>query len=203
VTSIPRSGAAQYPVTRAIPTCQGPRYFPSRASCLSLQMPRTLRLLNRDITLEEALSEDDDILHEISYPQKRLDFYYYLLEHRDDLEQLVSFHLRVPREKCLVARDFKEWIHGSFNACIPVYVDVSPRFSAKKVFMRFPLPYKVGESEFPGNAEEKLRCEVATYIWIQTHHPDVPIPSLRGFGFAHGRSVCSLNCPLQLLPESP
>ncbi|KAG7120734.1 hypothetical protein HYQ45_014778 [Verticillium longisporum] len=35
--------------------------------------------------------------------------------------------------------------------------------------------------------DEKLRCEVATYIWIQEHCPDIPIPKLHAFGFTDGR----------------
>lgn len=93
---------------------------------------------------------------------------------------------------CKVAEEFREWVYGSFNACILVYIDDSVKFHTKKVFIRFPLPYKVGELQHPGNAEEKLRCEVATYMWIQSNCPDVPIPCLRGFGFPGGRSVCEL-----------
>lgn len=103
-------------------------------------------------------------LHELSYPQERLNFYFYLLEHREDIEKLVSFHLGVLRDTCKAAKDFREWVHGSFNACVPIYIDDTAKTRVKKVFIRFPLPYKVGESQYPGNAEEKLRCEVATYI---------------------------------------
>lgn len=155
-------------------------------------MTCSLPLLKGRITLKDALEEDNDILQELAYPQKRLDFYLYLLEHRQDIEELVSFHLGVTRGTCKAAEDFREWIHGSFNACIPIYIDDTTRFSSKKVFIRFPLPYKVGEAQYPGNAEEKLRCEVATYIWIQNNCPDIPIPRLRGFGFPKGRSVCTL-----------
>lgn len=49
--------------------------------------------------------------------------------------------------------------------------------------MRFPQPFKVGEDFRPGNAEEKLRCEAATYIWLQTKCPDIPIPRLFAVGF--------------------
>jgi len=159
-------------------------------------MSYSLPLLRRSITLKEALDDDDDILQELSYPDKRLEFYYYLLQHRKQIEDIVSFHLGVPNEVCKVAAELKEWVHGSFNVCIPVYIDNSAGFSVKKVFIRFPLPYKVGESQYPGNAEEKLRCEVATYIWIQNHCPDVPIPCLRGFGFSSGWSVCDWSCTL-------
>lgn len=50
--------------------------------------------------------------------------------------------------------------------------------------IRFPLPYKVGELNYPGNANEKVRCEAATYVWIRENCRDVPIPHLWGFAFA-------------------
>lgn len=153
---------------------------------MSLPLP----LLRGTITLSEALDEDDDILKELSYPDKRLNFYCYLYQHRKAIEDLVAFHLGVRKDACKVAGEFSEWVHGSFNACVPVSIDKSATCGAGKVFIRFPLPYKVGESQCPGNAEEKLRCEVATYIWIQSHCPDILIPCLRGFGFAGGLSVC-------------
>lgn len=81
----------------------------------------------------------------------------------------------------------KEWICGNFNVCIPVYIDGWLRHPEKKrVLIRFPLPYKLGEDRYPGNVEEKLRCEVATFIWIQENCPEIPVPRLWGFGFPAG-----------------
>ena len=117
-------------------------------------MPQTLPLLRRSITLQEALGEDEDILLELSYPEKRLDFFYHLFQQRKEIEAIVAFHLGVPKDVCKVAAKFKEWIHGSFNACIPVYIGGSANLQTGKVFIRFPLPYKVGESRCPGNADE-------------------------------------------------
>lgn len=155
-------------------------------------MPTSLPLLKGNITLQEALGEDDDILHQLSYPEKRLDFFYHLFKHRSEIKSIVSFHLGVPRDACKVAEEFSEWVHGSFNACIPVYINGTFKVQTKKVFIRFPLSYKVGELQCPGKAEEKLRCQVATYMWIRSNCPDVPIPCLRGFGFPGGRSVGDL-----------
>lgn len=146
-------------------------------------MPPTLPLLKGSITLSEALEEEDDILQKLSYPEKRLDFCAYLHTHSKEIEAIVSHHLGVPRDSCHVPWVDK-WVHGSFNICIPVLVN-----AGKKVMIRFPLPYKIGESTHPGNAEEKLRCEVATYAWIQAHCPSIPTPRLWGFGFPGGSSV--------------
>ena len=70
--------------------------------------------------------------------------------------------------------------------CIPIHVD---KWS-KRVLIRFPLPYKVRESPCPGNADEKLRCEAATFIWMRENCPEIPIPHLWAFGFPGGQSVC-------------
>lgn len=108
-------------------------------------MLKSLPLVNGTITLSEALENDDDILLELSYPEKRLDFFCYLYERREEIEAVAAFHLGISKAACRVG-EVKEWIHGSFNACIPVYIDNSAkRCGKRKVMVRFPLPYKVGE----------------------------------------------------------
>lgn len=69
------------------------------------------------------------------------------------------------------------------HLCLPIHVKNRKNHSEKRVIIRFPLPYKVGEEFFPGNAEEKLRCEAATYIWIQESCPNIPIPHLLDLHF--------------------
>lgn len=148
-------------------------------------MPNTLPLLRRNITLDEALTDDDNLLPQLEYPRQRREFFDYLSIHKAEIESIVSFHLSV---KHCRAGDVQTWLSGSYNVCIPVYID--PPSKVRSVFVRIPLPYKVGETEFPGNAEEKLRCEVASYLWIQENCPDVSIPFLFGFGFPNGQTVC-------------
>lgn len=144
----------------------------------------TLPLLRgNEISLEDALADDDNILHRLDYPQKQRDFCSYLLGHKTEIESLVSFHLGV--NLCEIA-DEADWLFGSYNVCIPVYIN---RPSGKRVLFRIPLPFKVGEETYPGNSDEKLRCEVATYIWIRENCPTIPIPFLHGFGFVNGQTV--------------
>lgn len=149
----------------------------------------TLPLLAGKITLSDALEDENDILEQLSYPAKRSDFCADLVTHSDDIKDIVSHHLGVSGASCQVPA-VEEWIHGSFNVCIPVYVN-----EEKKAIIRFPLPYKVGESTHQGNAEEKIRCEVATYAWMQTNCPSIPIPTLWGFGFPGGPSVRAPSQP--------
>ncbi|KAK2865300.1 hypothetical protein FQN49_003716 [Arthroderma sp. PD_2] len=150
--------------------------------------PDTLPLLRGTITLEAALEEEDNVLLDLSYPEKRIDFFVWFYSRSKEIEDLVSFHLGLsPPEKCRVSA-VNEWLHGSFNVCIPVYIDNRTKSPGKRVLVRFPLPYKIGEPAYPGNADEKLRCEAATYIWMQENCPDIPIPQLWGFGFADGQT---------------
>lgn len=55
--------------------------------------------------------------------------------------------------------------------------------------MRFPLPYRVGESFRTGNCDEKIRCEAGSYAWLQKNCPNVPIPKLYGFALSTGETV--------------
>ncbi|KAJ5545186.1 hypothetical protein N7535_006432 [Penicillium sp. DV-2018c] len=59
--------------------------------------------------------------------------------------------------------------------------------------IQFPLPYRIGEDHRPGNADEKVRCEVATYAWLQDNCPSVPIPRLYGFGLSTGKTFTILD----------
>lgn len=153
----------------------------------------TLPLLRGNTTLEVALEQEENILLDLAYPKQRVDFFVWLRRHRRDIEDTVSYHLGLTRSETCRVGEVKEWIHGSFNVCIPVHIDNWNKHPGRRVLIRFPLPYKIGESTHPGNAEEKLRCEAATYIWIQDYCPDVPISYLWGFGFAGGQSVYDSN----------
>jgi hypothetical protein len=149
----------------------------------------TLPLLQGKITLAEALEEEENLLIRLTYPNQRFEFFVSILEHREDFEAIVSYHLSLGAgERCRFGK-VEEWKHGSFNVCIPIYVDNWSKYPGRRVLLRVPLPYKVGESTYPGNANEKLRTEAATFIWIQENCPDVPIPELWGFGFPGGQSV--------------
>jgi hypothetical protein len=152
-------------------------------------MQKILPLLHKKITLASALDDDDNVLQELSYPEQLIQFYVYLLTHRHEIEAIVSYHLGLKKTETCRMSEVKEWIAGSFNVCIPIYVDNWAGHPGKRVLIRFHLPYKVGESKNPGNSDEKLRCEAATFIWIQENRPSIPIPYLWGFGFAGGRSV--------------
>ncbi|KAK2807306.1 hypothetical protein FQN50_005460 [Emmonsiellopsis sp. PD_5] len=146
-------------------------------------MANTLPLLRGgSVSLEDALSDDDNVLHRLDYPKKQEEFWSYLVSRKSEIEAIVSFHLRA--KHCQVV-DESQWLYGSYNVCIPVYINWP---SDDRVLIRIPLPYKIGEANNPGNVDEKLRCEVATYTWIREHCPTVPIPSLYAFAFPNGHT---------------
>ena len=142
-------------------------------------------LRGRIITFEEALEEEQNILHQLDYPSRREEFLGEVIQQTSDIEATVAGHLGIDDVSvCRLSRT-EEWMHGSFNLCIPVHINKW----GGRVIIRFPLPYKTGELVLRGNSDEKLRCEVATYVWIQENCPEVPTPTLRGFGFTNGQRV--------------
>ena len=150
----------------------------------------TLPLLRGTTSIQSALEQEDDMLLELDYPEQRIDFFVSLYSKRAFIVDIVSYHLGLaPSDTCWLG-DVNEWIHGSFNVCIPLYVRKLNQHPEKCALIRFPLPYKVGESKNPGNVDEKIRCEAATFIWMQEHCPEIPIPQLYGFGLVGGQSVC-------------
>lgn len=153
-------------------------------------MSSTLPLLRGQISLDDAVEEDVDMIRELSYPKKRLQFWLHIYAQRQDLSDLVSRHLNIPQSDFTVG-GVEDWIHGSFNACIPIRINRCARTSHLPPYaiIRFPLPFKVGEWFRPGNSDEKLRTEAATYVWLQQNCPDIPIPRLLGFGFPGTQSV--------------
>lgn len=151
---------------------------------------RTLPLLQGRTSLAEALEEEENMLFRLAYPSQRTEFYVWILQHRKDFEAIVSHHLSLASNEICQFAEVKDWRPGSFNVCIPISIDNWRKHPGRRVLLRIPLPYKVGESACPGNADEKLRTEAATFIWIGC--PDIPIPYLWGFGLPGGRSVCTL-----------
>lgn len=157
-----------------------------RPSPSTLGLGISLQTLKGKITYSEAADQEHNVLQELGYWQKREELVCYLLQHTREIEDIVSCYLRLrDTEICRLSAP-ENWIHGSFNICLPVYVDNWRKRPGGRVMIRFPLPFKVGDLAYPGNADEKLRCEAATYAWIRENCLDVPIPYLWGFAFAGG-----------------
>lgn len=156
----------------------------------------TRNLLSGPVTLSAAEAKSSNVLHALAYSQQQEYFYEHIESRRSLLADVVAHHLGTKSTDIAISSQ-EFWRHGSFNLCIPARVDVGcsvkstlPQF----VFLRFPLPYRVGEATRPGNSDEKVNCEAATYAWLQENCPRVPIPKLYGFGLSTNQKVSALIC---------
>ncbi|KAL4885637.1 hypothetical protein BJY04DRAFT_214427 [Aspergillus karnatakaensis] len=148
-------------------------------------MPTTRQLLRKTITYSAAKTEEFNILHQVTYHSEQTRFFAQLYDNREWMKAAVTHHLGLKSSaECHVA-EIENWLHGSFNVCVPVTIDSWP---GKRVLMRFPLPYRLGEKFRPGNCDEKLRCEAGAYAWLQKNCPEVPIPGLYGFALSTGET---------------
>lgn len=151
-------------------------------------MPTTLPLLREEITYEEARQRETNTLHQLTYPKAQLEFYNFVYRRQTLIQKRVAHHLGLPSPSvCHVAAP-KDWMQGSFNLCVPVTVGPS-----KRVLIRFPLPYRIGDKICPGNGDEKVRCEAGTYAWMQQECPGVPIPHLYGFALSTGQCFTAVQ----------
>ena len=154
-------------------------------------MPATLELDNGEhITYKSALEKDINIINEATYPGARRQLFQKLWDQRATIQDIVRHHLRLRDKDACIVKAKNQWIRGNFNVCIPVEVR-SASFSKNLIF-RCPMPHKLAEAKYPGTIDEKLSCEVGTYIWMQDRCPDIPIPQLYGFGFSDNRHVSYL-----------
>ncbi|KAI1973220.1 hypothetical protein LOZ53_005026 [Ophidiomyces ophidiicola] len=149
----------------------------------------SLPLLNGKTTFVDALEEEENMLVRLSYPKQRFDFFVLIVHHEKDFQDVIANHLGLTGDETCRLGEVSEWRHGSFNVCVPVYAENWKTHPGKRLILRIPLPYKAGELTYPGNVDEKIRTEAATFLWIQDHCRDIPIPSLWGFGCPGGQSV--------------
>ncbi|KAJ5925860.1 hypothetical protein N7454_007370 [Penicillium verhagenii] len=145
------------------------------------------------ITYKAALEEEENMLLYLDYPEQRIDFFTSIYSNREEIEKVASYHLGLGSDSCQFG-EVNEWLHGSFNVCIPLYVGRKGQPREKRLL----LGSLCRESAYPGDVDEKLRCEVATFVWLQENCPEVPIPRLWGFGLVGGQSFTTpQNIPLR------
>ncbi|EGX88183.1 hypothetical protein CCM_09319 [Cordyceps militaris CM01] len=140
-------------------------------------------------SLVAAIESEENKLVSRHFPHLQEQFYSSINAQKGELEDLICNLLQVPSCRIIPSR---LWRSGSFNVAILVRLPFG-----KNVYLRLPFLHRLGEHTFPGNAEEKLRTEIATYLWLQEHCPDVPIPSLYAFGFPDGSIVRSTRFKIQ------
>jgi hypothetical protein len=158
----------------------------------------TRRLIKEEITYSLAKEREVNILHQLGYYDKQCHFFSYLYDRREWMKAVVVQHLGLSSaDACHVAK-MEDWLRGSFNVCVPITVDWQNRQQpGRRVILRFPLPYRVGDEFRPGNGDEKIRCEAGAYAWLQQNCPDVPIPQLYGFALTTGETVRDLCSALE------
>ncbi|KAF5017204.1 hypothetical protein F66182_10893 [Fusarium sp. NRRL 66182] len=152
-------------------------------------------LLSGPITLSRAKERGSNVLQQLEYPLLQRAFFQRLQSQSQVIRAIVAHHLGIDPGVCNVSAP-EHWLCGSFNVCVPAEVETTrhsvdlgkgTRGQPTFVMVRFPLPYRIGESTHPGNTDEKLRCEAATYAWLQANCPSVPIPHLYGMGLTTGQ----------------
>ncbi|KAF2761187.1 hypothetical protein EJ05DRAFT_497744 [Pseudovirgaria hyperparasitica] len=131
-------------------------------------------------TYTSASKKERNILHQIADVRATRDLYQKLWDCRDTICALTRHHLQISRNDTCVVLPPQLWIQGSFNIC--VLVEVTSRGIGKKFVLRCPMPHKLAEERYPGTVDEKLSCEVGTYVWMQKKCSDIRIPFLHGFG---------------------
>ena len=141
------------------------------------------------ISYDTAQTDVANVLRRLTYPEKKARFFAKLAAQEATIKAIVAHHLGAPSASRCIIEPVAQWYHGSYNVCIPVKAVFGPRYEPQHVLLRVPLPYKVGEDYRPGNSDEKLRCEAATYAWLEDNCPDIPTPLLYGFGFSDGTNV--------------
>ena len=135
---------------------------------------------------EEAEEEDDNMLVKLERPRLQREFFDYLESHTTEIKGLVAQQLSLRQHQQCIVADRSEWLHGDFNACVPVTVS---NWRAQKLLVRCPFPYMFKGLRGSDNVDEKIRCEAATFAWVERNCSQVPIPRLRGFGLPSGLSV--------------
>ncbi|PGH16963.1 hypothetical protein AJ79_01347 [Helicocarpus griseus UAMH5409] len=158
-------------------------------SCRRSVVSSARRSLNSQVK-----SKEENVLHKLTYWDKQCDFFTHIHHRRGLVEKAVAHHLGLSSHSSCQAADVKDWMRGSFNLCVPVTVTCGNGSTGngtqqRRVLMRFPLPHRVGEEFRPGNADEKVRCEAATYAWLGQECPSIPIPHLYGFALSGGQRI--------------
>ncbi|KAI1758624.1 hypothetical protein GGR53DRAFT_226602 [Hypoxylon sp. FL1150] len=148
-------------------------------------MPPDLRYWGKLPSFESACADEGDLLLRVRNQHAAQNLGDLLWDHKDLIEGSVRAHLGLASRDLCVVLSPKHWFQGGFNICVLVEVsrqDASP----ERIIFRCPMPHKLAEEKYPGTVNEKVSCEVASYVWMQERCTDVRIPHLYAFGFTDG-----------------
>jgi hypothetical protein len=139
-------------------------------------------------SLSAAQKNERNILARLQRSHATEQLYQDLWHDRETIEAVTAHHLGQINPSACTVQEMDTWLTGQFNICIIIHVRDSDGRTFRKIF-RCPMPHKVGEQYSPGTVDEKIRAEVATYAWIETNCPDIPIPYLHAFGLSSNLQV--------------
>jgi hypothetical protein len=122
-------------------------------------------------TYSDLLYDDHNMLIQSQWPRQQREFADYLSQQGEAVEQIVAHHLSLRRHQTCEMAPRNEWICGSFNVCIPVYVK-----GRSRLMIRLPLPHRFATRTSPDMADEKIRGKAAAFAWFSSNCPNVPIP---------------------------
>lgn len=146
----------------------------------------TLNLSNEKFTLQTACRDERNILHGLQQSSLTAHMLDDLWAQREAICSIAASHLGLLRDTQCVVEHPDNWIKGRFNVCVFLHVEDNAGLVSRKVF-RCPMPHKVGDSR---TLDEKIRAEVANYVWVEAQCPEIPTPHLIGFGFGKSAQVC-------------
>ncbi len=73
--------------------------------------PTMLKTLHDEISLDAALEEEQNMLHRLTYWQKRSDLIDYLRDNKSEIESVVSQHLNLKGGGRCSLSPLREWIN--------------------------------------------------------------------------------------------
>lgn len=150
---------------------------------VNIMAPRLL-YHGRLLSMTSAAEDESNLVLYIRHQRAAETFRRLLWDQRESIVALVRAHLHLRKDDGCVVLPPESWLQGGFNLCVLVEVTVAG--SSTSLVFRCPMPHKLAEGQYPGTIDEKVRCEVAAYVWMQEHCSDIRIPSLYAFGFVDG-----------------
>ncbi|CZS86089.1 unnamed protein product [Fusarium graminearum] len=141
--------------------------------------------------MEQQIPETEiNLVHQFKHQDVSERFKFELWQKRDSIAALIRHHLQLHAGDTCIVLPHEKWIHGCFNVCVQAQVTAGN--STKKFIFRCPIPPHAGQ-QYSGIIDEKVGCEVATYIWMQQHCPEIRIPDLFAFGFTDDSSFIHIQ----------
>lgn len=123
------------------------------------------------LSLESAAEDEHNLVLYIRHQRAAESFLRLLWDRQESIAALVRYHLNLRnRDRCVILPP-KLWIRGGCNLCVLVEVHITGR--SNRLVFRCPMPHKLAERQYPGTIDEKVRGEVATYVWMGEHCPQV------------------------------